>query len=84
MEVYKTNTIGPFICSRAFHPLLLKKQRRVIVNISSRVGSITDKVEFLRGIAPPAPLPPLPERIMTGALAYSCSKAGLNMGAWEK
>ena len=80
VEVYKTNTVGPFLCTRAFLPLLLKKQKRVIVNVSSRLASIVDKVDILHGRPLPAELPHLPEFTAGHGLAYSCSKAAVNMG----
>ena len=72
MEVYKTNVVGPFLCTRTFLPQLLKKQRRVVVNISSRLGSIAEKIDVLHGGG-------RDKEPSVAAVAYNCSKAALNM-----
>ncbi|XP_066493650.1 C-signal-like [Tiliqua scincoides] len=73
-EVYQTNVVGPLMVSQAFLPLLKKASQEskekgmscskaAIVNISSRMGSITNVVEW-----DSVPIVP-----------YRCSKAALNM-----
>jgi len=62
-EVYRTNLIGAFLVLRASLPCLGKSSDPLVVNLSSRLGSIS-----LRG-----------NTQLGGALAYQCSKAALNM-----
>ena len=62
-EIYETNVIGAFRVSRAILPLLQRSDNALIVNLSSRLGSIG-----LRGSSQ-----------LGGAIAYQCSKAALNM-----
>jgi NAD(P)-dependent dehydrogenase (short-subunit alcohol dehydrogenase family) len=62
-QIYETNVIGSFQVSREALPLLKKGHSPLIVNISSRLGSIG-----LRG-----------DTQLGGAIAYQCSKAALNM-----
>ena len=62
-EIYETNVIGAFRVSKASLSLLRKSNDPLIVNLSSRLGSIS-----LRGHSQ-----------LGGAIAYQCSKAALNM-----
>ena len=62
-SIYETNVIGVFRVSEAAIPLLQKGHEPLIVNLSSRLGSIE-----LRGNSQ-----------LGGAIAYQCSKAALNM-----
>ena len=62
-EIYETNVIGAFRVSKASLSLLQNSNNPLIVNISSRLGSIS-----LRGYSE-----------LGGAVAYQCSKAALNM-----
>ena len=68
LRVLEVNTVGPFITTQAFHPLLKKKDTRTVVNVSSGLGSISTNR---------AGNTPLTGRI----LAYTSSKAALNMRA---
>ena len=61
--IYETNVIGVFRVSEAAIPLLRNGHEPLIVNLSSRLGSIE-----LRGNSQ-----------LGGAIAYQCSKAALNM-----
>ena len=62
-EIYETNVIDAFRVSKASLSLLQNSNNPLIVNISSRLGSIS-----LRGHSQ-----------LGGAIAYQCSKAALNM-----
>ena len=62
-KVYRTNLIGALLVLRASVPCLRKSDRPLVVNLSSRLGSIG-----LRG-----------NTQLGGAIAYQCSKAALNM-----
>ena len=62
-EIYETNVIGALRVSRGILPLLQRSNNALIVNLSSRLGSIG-----LRGNSQ-----------LGGAIAYQCSKAALNM-----
>lgn len=62
-SIYETNVIGVFRVSEAAIPLLRNGNEPLIVNLSSRLGSIE-----LRGNSQ-----------LGGAIAYQCSKAALNM-----
>lgn len=42
MEVLKVNTIAPLVVSRAFISQLAKSQRKLIVIVSSKMGSLSD------------------------------------------
>lgn len=59
----RTNSIGPLLVTRALLPNLLASERKLVVHISSQMGS-------LAGVA---------EGGNTGNLAYHSSKAALNM-----
>ncbi len=41
-QSFATNTIGPMLVARHFHPMLPRSRRAVWVNMSARVGSIQD------------------------------------------
>lgn len=43
MNTFQANVLGPSLVSRAFLPLLEKGQRKVIMNMSSQLGSKTWK-----------------------------------------
>ena len=62
-KVYRTNLIGALLVLRASVPCLRKSNQPLVVNLSSRLGSIG-----LRG-----------NTQLGGAIAYQCSKAALNM-----
>jgi NAD(P)-dependent dehydrogenase (short-subunit alcohol dehydrogenase family) len=62
-NIYKTNLIGPLLVTRNAVPLMNKNDSALIVNMSSRLGSID-----LRG-----------ETQLGGAIGYQCSKSALNM-----
>jgi len=62
-KVYRTNLIGALLVLRASLPCLRKSPGPLVVNLSSRLGSIS-----LRG-----------NTQLGGAIAYQCSKAALNM-----
>lgn len=62
-DIYETNVIGAFQVSREARILLQKGKDPLIINLSSRLGSIA-----LRG-----------NTHLGGAIAYQCSKAALNM-----
>ena len=63
LSIYETNVVGVFRVSVAVLPLLQKGHEPLIINLSSRLGSIE-----LRG-----------NSHLGGAIAYQCSKAALNM-----
>ena len=62
-SIYETNVIGAFRITKHTFPLLRKGNKPIIINISSRLGSIE-----LRG-----------DTQLGGAIAYQCSKSALNM-----
>ena len=62
-KIYKVNLIGALLVTRHALPCLKNSTDPVIVNLSSRLGSIE-----IRG-----------ETKLGGAIAYQCSKAALNM-----
>jgi NAD(P)-dependent dehydrogenase (short-subunit alcohol dehydrogenase family) len=62
-SIYNTNVVGVFRVSQEVIPLLTKGSTPLIINLSSRLGSIE-----LRG-----------QSQLGGAIAYQCSKAALNM-----
>jgi hypothetical protein len=68
LRVLQVNTVGPFITTQAFYPLLKKKDTRTVVNVSSGLGSIA----MNRSGGTP----------LTGKIiSYTSSKAALNMRA---
>ena len=62
-KIYKVNVVGALLVLRAAIPCLRRSANPVVVNVSSRLGSIE-----LRG-----------NTQLGGAMAYQCSKAALNM-----
>ena len=62
-KVYKVNVLGALLVLRAAVPCLRRSSNPVVVNVSSRLGSIE-----IRGGTQ-----------LGGAIAYQCSKAALNM-----
>lgn len=42
MESFRVNSVGPLLVIKHFAPLISRKHRSVLANISARVGSITD------------------------------------------
>ena len=62
-KIYKVNLIGALLVTRHALPCLKNSADPIIVNLSSRLGSIK-----IRG-----------ETQLGGAIAYQCSKAALNM-----
>ncbi len=62
-KVYRVNLLGALLVLRAALPSLRLASRPVVINVSSRLGSIE-----LRG-----------DTQLGGAIAYQCSKAALNM-----
>jgi NAD(P)-dependent dehydrogenase (short-subunit alcohol dehydrogenase family) len=62
-SIYNTNVVGVFRVSEEVIPLLTKGSNPLIINLSSRLGSIE-----LRG-----------QSQLGGAIAYQCSKSALNM-----
>ncbi|WP_307235067.1 SDR family oxidoreductase [Pararhizobium capsulatum] len=63
LEVMRINALAPLLVARALKPNLLAAQRRVLVSISSRAGSLAEGT--------------LDDD--DGDYAYRCSKAALNM-----
>ena len=68
--VLAANVVGPFLVTKHFLPLFMKKKTRVIVNSSSICGSISATV--VGGIGGENPLASV-------LLPYNTSKAALNM-----
>lgn len=67
-ETFETNVFGAFRVTKAFLPLLKKSKRGRIVNVSSRLGSLTVNADPNNSLA-----------VRNQLLAYSASKAALNM-----
>ena len=67
-ETFETNVFGAFRVSKAFLPLLKKSKRGRIVNVSSRLGSLSVNAAPNNSLA-----------VRNQLLAYSASKAALNM-----
>lgn len=63
MEVMRVNALAPLLIARALRPNLLAGQRRLVVNIGSRAGSLAEGTVDDDD----------------GDYAYRCSKAALNM-----
>jgi len=63
MEVMRVNALAPLLIARTLRPNLLAGQRKLVVNISSRAGSLAEGT--------------LDDD--DGDYAYRCSKAALNM-----
>ncbi len=64
LDVMRINALAPLLVARALRPNLSAGQRKVLVNISSRAGSLAEGT--------------LDDD--DGDYAYRCSKAALNMG----
>jgi len=67
-KTLETNVVGAFRVTKAFLPLLKKSKRGRIVNVSSRIGSLTVNADPNSSLA-----------VRNQLLAYSASKAALNM-----
>ncbi len=63
LEVMRVNALAPLLVARALRPNLLAGRRKVLVNISSRAGSLAEGTMDDED----------------GDYAYRCSKAALNM-----
>ncbi|MFI4896297.1 MAG: SDR family oxidoreductase [Phycisphaerales bacterium JB059] len=63
LDTYRVNVIGPFLLTRALAPNLERGQRKLAIQTSSNLGSISAAVNEKR----------------TGWTAYCASKAALNM-----
>ena len=64
MQVYRVNTVGPYLVTKYFLPQLRKKSTKVVINTSSIVGSIAFNASGgYKGLW----------------LPYTSSKAALNM-----
>lgn len=70
-KVMRVNVVGPYLVTRTFLPLLLKRNARTVVQISSGLGSITRN---RLGMTEPEKNP-----IGNAFIAYNSSKAALNM-----
>ena len=70
-KVMRVNVVGPYLVTRTFLPLLLKRNTRTVVQISSGLGSITRN---RLGMTEPEKNP-----IGNAFIAYNSSKAALNM-----
>ena len=64
-ETFETNVFGLFAVTKAFLPLLRKSAAGRIVNVSSALGSLATMSD--------------PQRLENKSLAYSSSKAAVNM-----
>jgi len=67
-KTLETNVLGAFRVTKAFLPLLKKSKRGRIVNVSSRIGSLTVNADSNNSLS-----------VRNQLLAYSASKAALNM-----
>ena len=67
----RVNVVGPYLVTRTFVPLLMKRNTRTVVQISSGLGSITRN---RLGMTDPEKNP-----IGNAFIAYNSSKAALNM-----
>jgi NAD(P)-dependent dehydrogenase (short-subunit alcohol dehydrogenase family) len=70
-KILKVNVVGPYLVTRTFVPLLLKKNTRTVVQMSSGLGSITRN---RLGMTDPEKNP-----VGNKWIAYNASKAALNM-----
>ena len=69
--IFRTNVLGPLATTRAFFSLMLKGTKKIVVNISSIIGSIDFHMDT---IAAPEIM-----SMKTYVGGYSISKAALNM-----
>lgn len=67
LDTLNTNTVGPFVLTEALLPLLRKSKDPRIINVSSGLGSITDRVDSSHAF------------YGFPGEAYRISKAALNM-----
>ncbi len=70
-RILKVNVVGTFLVTKTFLPLLMKKNTRTVVQISSGLGSLTRN---RLGITAPDQNP-----VADKWIAYNASKAALNM-----
>ncbi len=70
-KILKVNVVGPYLVTRTFVPLLLKRHTRTVVQMSSGLGSITRN---RLGMTDPEKNP-----VGNKWIAYNASKAALNM-----
>ena len=70
-KILKVNVVGPYLVTRTFVPLLLKRNTRTVVQMSSGLGSITRN---RLGMTDPEKNP-----VGNKWIAYNASKAALNM-----
>ncbi len=69
--VFRTNVLGPLATTRAFYPLLLKGSKKIVVNMSSLMGSIDWHMDSI------AASNIVPMKAYVGG--YAISKTALNM-----
>jgi len=72
--VHKVNVIGPLRVSQAMLPLLKKGHRKLIANVSSTLGSIGDKAQYIKNYEARKANP-----FASKIVAYKMAKAALNM-----
>ena len=70
-KVMRVNVVGTYLVTRSFLPLLLKKNTRTVVQISSTLGSIANN---RLGMTEPEKNP-----VGDRFIAYNASKAAVNM-----
>ncbi|KAL3162742.1 hypothetical protein ABBQ38_008562 [Trebouxia sp. C0009 RCD-2024] len=70
-KVLRVNVVGTYLVTRTFVPLLMKRNTKVVVQISSGLGSIT---RSRLGMTDPEKNP-----VSNKWIAYNASKAALNM-----
>ncbi|KAK9866547.1 hypothetical protein WJX84_011169 [Apatococcus fuscideae] len=68
-KILKTNVVGPFLVTKAFLPILKKKQTRTVVNLGSILGSCASVAGTIKDTNP----------MHSGFLAYNSSKSAVNM-----
>ena len=68
-DIMNVNVVGTFLVTKAFLPLLKKKESRTIVNISSGLGSVSGN----RSMLPERPI------LAKSLMAYNSSKSAVNM-----
>ncbi|KAK9802019.1 hypothetical protein WJX73_002157 [Symbiochloris irregularis] len=69
---FSVNTLGPLLVTRAFLPLLLKGNKKTVVNISSGSGVVTWRQQAAAA-SEPAPI------VFKHGIGYAMSKAALQM-----
>lgn len=70
-QVLLTNVVGTFAVTKAFLPLLKQGKKKVIVNMSSDAGCLTQNASFIHDNKPSD---------AGMALSYRTSKVAVNMG----